>query len=680
LRICEDDKDMTERVLEDGSQEVFARLLTEGEDHFAQGRIVEALKCFAQIIKEAHNDSLRCLAFNNLGVVAHSMNELERAERMFMMALSIDPLDVDAVSNLSEIHKAKELQVSGVVEEPEVIEPDAQEMTKREETGDDRAVASDDSGDDIHEQNSMCDPYQEMNRLGEKLYLAGKAGGAIELFNQVVRAQAGDAPRCRALKNLGVIAHGAGDSKRAEKMLRSALDINPAYVDALLHLSDIYMEQERYGNALELLEKVAGLHPGHDGNLEKMERCRNELTGKRAAVQSQRPMFSIVVPTRQRHDTLYYVLRCLTQIEGDDFEIIVMDNNCSKETREVVDQIGSDNIRYFRSDVTLTMNDNWEKALSYVKGQYVTYVGDDDTLTHGSLAVAREFFKNNHEIEVLSWQPHTYWWPDTIYEPQRGMFYFNSSKNNLIKDSKHTLNEYINNPMNFGILPQTYNAFVSYQVIENVINKFGCYYYDIMTNNASPPDLVSGIINLLETNRYCLLGNALSIRGNSRHSGGTACWCGSRGKEVYQKNIKDLNLCLDKKWYDIFIPSRSLEINICLFYVRTINFLNQYYNYNIDLNTKSTINYTINRMINSLTRDPDNYENVVSDIKSLMKKHKIKDKEIDIPSKPPSLPYQKVRPFLTYNENANLLMGFDTNLMGYKNIEDVFWLVASLGR
>jgi len=85
-------------------------------------------------------------------------------------------------------------------------------------------------------------------------------------------------------------------------------------------------------------------------------------------------------------------------------------------------------------------------------------------------------------------------------------------------------------------------------------------------------------------------------------------------------------------------------------------------------------------MINSLTRDPDNYENVVSDIKSLMKKHKIKDKEIDIPSKPPSLPYQKVRPFLTYNENANLLMGFDTNLMGYKNIEDVFWLVASLGR
>ncbi len=116
---------MTEKVLENGSQEIFARMLLEGEEHFAQGRMVDALHCFAQITREAGDDSLRCRAFNNMGVVAYSMDDMERAERMFMMALNIDPLDVDAVSNLSAIHKAKELQVVGTVEEPEVIEPES---------------------------------------------------------------------------------------------------------------------------------------------------------------------------------------------------------------------------------------------------------------------------------------------------------------------------------------------------------------------------------------------------------------------------------------------------------------------------------------------------------------------------------------------------------------------------
>lgn len=95
--------------------------------------------------------------------------------------------------------------------------------------------------------------------------------------------------------------------------------------------------------------------------------------------------FSIVIPTRERAETLKGTLRsCLAQ-QFDSYEIVVCDNCSSPETKRVVDSFKSEKIRYIRSDIPLAMTENWELAVSHAVGDYIIVIGDDDGLFSYSL-------------------------------------------------------------------------------------------------------------------------------------------------------------------------------------------------------------------------------------------------------------------------------------------------------
>ena len=61
------------------------------------------------------------------------------------------------------------------------------------------------------------------------------------------------------------------------------------------------------------------------------------------------PRFSIIIPTRERADTLYYALLSAVDQDFDDYEVVVYDNCSSAATRDIVEKIGSTKVRYFRS-------------------------------------------------------------------------------------------------------------------------------------------------------------------------------------------------------------------------------------------------------------------------------------------------------------------------------------------
>ena len=121
--------------------------------------------------------------------------------------------------------------------------------------------------------------------------------------------------------------------------------------------------------------------------------------------------FSIVIPTRERADTLEYTLRTCLYQDFKNYEIIVCDNCGSSTTKEVVDSFKSEKIKYFRSDKPLAMSDNWELALSHAVGEYIIFIGDDDGLLLNSLSkidcLIREL-----DVKALCWTPILYIWPD----------------------------------------------------------------------------------------------------------------------------------------------------------------------------------------------------------------------------------------------------------------------------
>src|SRR4051794_40758319 len=89
-----------------------------------------------------------------------------------------------------------------------------------------------------------------------------------------------------------------------------------------------------------------------------------------------KPLFSIVMPTRNRAHLLQESLQTALNQDFDDYEIVVVNNNCDDNTDEVVERLSNEKVKYFKTEKTLAMPDNWEFAWSKAQGVYVIYLCD----------------------------------------------------------------------------------------------------------------------------------------------------------------------------------------------------------------------------------------------------------------------------------------------------------------
>jgi hypothetical protein len=78
-----------------GAGEAAARLVVDGEDHFARGGTYVAVQCFNAALAELPT---LVEAWNDLGVALHAVGD-PSAARAFDVALTIDPADADALAN-----------------------------------------------------------------------------------------------------------------------------------------------------------------------------------------------------------------------------------------------------------------------------------------------------------------------------------------------------------------------------------------------------------------------------------------------------------------------------------------------------------------------------------------------------------------------------------------------------
>src|SRR3954469_17118440 len=102
-------------------------------------------------------------------------------------------------------------------------------------------------------------------------------------------------------------------------------------------------------------------------------------------------LYSIVMPTRERADVLHSAISTILKLTRPNYELIVMDNCGSPATREVVEGFANARIRYFRAPERLSMADNWEMGLAQARGDYVTFLGDDDGIMPDALEIAGRF-------------------------------------------------------------------------------------------------------------------------------------------------------------------------------------------------------------------------------------------------------------------------------------------------
>jgi glycosyltransferase involved in cell wall biosynthesis len=323
--------------------------------------------------------------------------------------------------------------------------------------------------------------------------------------------------------------------------------------------------------------------------------------------------FSIVVPTRQRPDTLIATLATLIWQTGDDYEIVVADNCGDQEVAAVINAVQQRHprVKHIRSETVIPMAENWERGLAACSGEYVSVLGDDDGFLPSTLDFVRGLVAAT-DARVITWDVHNYWWPNTIVTWNRNRLYVSPGNGEIgWINSRSALIETYRNVVSFGDLPSIYTGFVHRDVIKAIIDRFGAYFVP----RDMSPDVISGLINLAYTDRYLISQRPLAVRGNSKRSTGTSFWARSLGKERRTDYQKEEGKTLEELTHPSMIASANVGFVIAWNKLHFKDLLFPYDN-EIQVDLSNLVKHTIAY----LNHDPDAYDDNLADASRLAEK------------------------------------------------------------
>jgi hypothetical protein len=230
------------------------------------------------------------------------------------------------------------------------------------------------------------------------------------------------------------------------------------------------------------------------------------------------PRFSVVLPTRNRPETLRYALAtCLAQ-DFDSYEIIVCDNSDPEQAREVAAVVAaaeSPKIRHLPSDRPLAMSANWERGLGEAKGEYVTVLGDDDGLMPYAL---RELDRlaSRTGAKAIRWQRIIYTWRTIGVEGEANLLLLPMSRTIGELDGRTQIAKVMRFEAGSDTLPMIYCSVIHRDLIAQHRQVAGRVFLNVY------PDIYSAFGFGYLVGQYVSISAPMSIAGLSHASNGVA--------------------------------------------------------------------------------------------------------------------------------------------------------------
>ncbi len=124
--------------------------------------------------------------------------------------------------------------------------------------------------------------------------------------------------------------------------------------------------------------------------------------------------FSVLLPTRNRLELLKYAVETVRRQDDEGWEIVVSDNASEQDVAGYVRALGDPRVRYVRTDRSLPVTDNWNRALEHSTGDYLLMLGDDDGLLKGCLRRARALVEQYREPDCIYTNALLYAYPGVM--------------------------------------------------------------------------------------------------------------------------------------------------------------------------------------------------------------------------------------------------------------------------
>lgn len=243
------------------------------------------------------------------------------------------------------------------------------------------------------------------------------------------------------------------------------------------------------------------------------------------------PFFNILVPTKNRADTLRFCLRSLLAQQYSNLAIIVSDNCSADGTRKVVEEFSDPRLRHVDTGKPLSMRENWEFALKHVESGWVSFLGDDDGLAPNALERVADVIRATGVSAVTSaWCRYT--WPGDLAHANKLVLPLGHGTE--IRQSKAWRRRVLSGAWRYIELPYVYTGgFVEYRILQKALAQKNTFF------NSINPDIYSAMAISFLVDEYAYLKDSIAVRGTSAHSTGASSFNGSANNAPKQAFLSE---------------------------------------------------------------------------------------------------------------------------------------------
>ncbi|MEM9644231.1 MAG: glycosyltransferase family A protein [Planctomycetota bacterium] len=225
------------------------------------------------------------------------------------------------------------------------------------------------------------------------------------------------------------------------------------------------------------------------------------------------PLLSVLIPTRNRATYVKHAIQSALNIPSDRVEVLVSENHGSDDGYEVCKSFRDARVKVFRPESPLPMHENWEFLLSQSRGEWVTFIGDDDGIMPHAADQLEYVSKEYPQAEALVSPRAYYFWSGCEEEYGSRCMSFEFKPVERWRDSKADLQLALDQELDYIHLPQMYSGgFQRKSMIQRVLRAQNGTYFKSVT-----PDAYSALMSCLHTYRFLEIGVPMSWVGSSPH-------------------------------------------------------------------------------------------------------------------------------------------------------------------
>jgi glycosyltransferase involved in cell wall biosynthesis len=243
-----------------------------------------------------------------------------------------------------------------------------------------------------------------------------------------------------------------------------------------------------------------------------------------------KPLLSVIIPTRERAETLYFAIQTALDQTSNNYEVIVSDNFSQDNTKEVVRDFIDPRLVYFNTGQRLSMSDNWEFALKKAKGEYIIFIGDDDAIMPGGIDRLETLIRER-KSDIYTWEASVYMWP---IDDRKATIEYLSPVQPIHEMNLQRMASFViaHGGWQYYRIPGTYHAAVSIKTLDMIRKKTGRVFH------TTQPDVFTSMAIPVFAKTCINTGHAITVYGCSAKSNGAA-FIAKDGVAVRSKFVRE---------------------------------------------------------------------------------------------------------------------------------------------